>query len=104
MNTNNQVNLEMVEVSLHSQLQDALIELEQMPQWQLVIGGYLKDKALAQVNLLGEPAIVTRGDRPKIYEDLLSISNLNYHLNMIHKMGNAAKADIMDEYGPEVED
>ena len=56
--------------------------------------GYIEQKALDQVSLLAEPAIVEGKQRADCIEQLIAISHLQYHLKMLHVLG----ANAEDEY------
>ncbi len=111
MNVNNpstgnvEQQLESIDVSPLVAMLESLERLEKNKDFQRVIlDGYIKEKALDSVSLLGNPAIRQRGERVNVMEDLNAISALQYHLSMIHSMGNGAKAELMDLEGPDVED
>ena len=105
MENQTQEELETIETQHYVDMKNALEKLEQMPEFKLVIlDGYMKDKALDAVSLLGEPAIKQRGERPDLMEDLVSISNLGYHFRMIKNLGASAEMDLADTEGPEVEE
>lgn len=83
-------------------LLEALERLEKNPDFKkIIVDGYLKEKALESVSLLAHPAIKQRGQRPDVMEDLVAISNLKYYLFMIKQLGEGAKADLLEETGPE---
>jgi len=77
------------------ELHEALVRLEKNEDFKKVIlQGYLEDKALSSVSLLGRPEIRRNNDRGSVIEELVAISNLNYYLMMVHNMGTSALVDI----------
>lgn len=64
---------------------------------RVILNGYLKDKALESVSLLGVPALKRSGERPDVIEDLVAISNLQYFFQMVKNFGSAAKEDLENE-------
>jgi len=103
--TNEQLELETQEIAHWADLADAVERLEKNPDWKKVIEeGYMKQKALDSVSLLAVPDIKAGGKRTDVMEDLVAISNLQYHLMMIKQLGAGAKADLAELEGPEVED
>lgn len=101
---NNVTELELTEASYFAEQLDRLERLEKNPDFQkLILDGYVKQKALDSVSLLAHPAIKTRGERPDIMEDLVSISNFSYYLQMIRQLGEGARADLFEDEGPTAE-
>lgn len=65
---------------------------------KVISEGYLKEKALASVSLLGVPQIVDAGRRQNVIEDLISISNLSYYFKVIeHQYEGATNPILSDE-------
>ncbi len=75
---------------------EALERLYDNPDFKTVfLDGYLKEKALASVSLLGVPAM--KGDRGGIMEDLVAISNLKFWMLKIEQRLQAARDPILSE-------
>lgn len=70
----------------------------------VILNGYIEKKALEGVSLLAVPAIKKSGDRPEVMEDLVAISNLQYHFKMIENFGSTAEDDLLDAEGPDTEE
>ena len=88
----NPVELETVEQEHHLVIGEALMRLRKNHDFQTVIlDGYLKDKVLASVSLLGVPQISEHGKRPGVMEDLVSASNLQYFFSQIEGFYEGAK-------------
>jgi len=101
----NQDELEMVETRHYAQMKQDLEELEKDERFKrLILDGYMKDKVLDSVSLLGEPSTKVNGDRPNIMEDLVAISNLGYYFKMVKTFGASAEETIANIEGPEVEE
>ncbi len=82
----------------------ALDRLRKNPDFQKVIlNGYLRDKALGAVSVLGDPAIKKRGERADLMEELVSISNLQYFFMMIDNMGSTEQMHLEDELDEDVQ-
>jgi len=96
---NNQpTELELTDVSYWAKKLDVLERLEKNPDFkEIILDGYMKEKALDSVSLLAEPSTKTQGRRPDVMEDLVAISNLQYFLFMIHQLGEGARQDMLDE-------
>jgi len=74
--------LESIEVTHHRIMGEDLIELKKNPAFQrLIMKGYLEQKVLASVSLLGVPQEKDR--RGGVLEDLVSASNLQYFFTMV---------------------
>ncbi len=96
--------LETVETQYWADQFEALKRLEKNKDFQLVIlEGYIKERALDQVGLLGTDYIKKAGLRAEIMESLVAISTLQDHFNTITNLGGIAEEDISDLTGPEVE-
>ena len=104
-NVNNQTTeLETTDVSHWADLLDSLEKLEKDPHFKKVIlNGYMRDKALDSVSLLAHPDVKQRGERPEVMEDLVAISNLQYHLQMIKALGEGAREDTLAASDPYAE-
>ena len=104
MNNQEEIELETVEAQYWVDMMEALEELEKHPAYKkVIVEGYFEKKALDGVSLLAVPAIKKAGERPDIMEDLVAISNLRYHLQMIKNFGSIAKEDLEEATGPDVE-
>lgn len=98
------VELETVERIYWVEQLEALERLEKNPDFKAVIlDGYLDKKALDSVSLLAVPAVKKSGERTDIMEDLVAISNLKYHFQMLYSLGSVAREDLDDELGPVTE-
>jgi hypothetical protein len=64
---------------------------------KIITNGYLKEKALASVSLLGVPQIKDQGQRPNVFEDLISISNLQYFFRIIEAEYEGAKNPVYSD-------
>ena len=104
MNTQTtETELELTDVSYWADQLDALERLEKNADFKKVfVDGYLKAKVLDSVSMLAVPSIKTNGERPDVMEDLVSISNLQYHLFMIKQLGEGARQDLLDDTSPEM--
>lgn len=97
-NQNEHELLEAEALEHHLLMGEALNRLRNNPDFQkVVLDGYLKDKVLASVSLLGTPAISEQGKRPGVMEDLISASNLQYFFQMIDGFYEGAKAPILSD-------
>ena len=99
--------LETVDVSYWADQLDTLERLEKNPDFQkIIVKGYFNQKALDSVSMLSVPNVKSQGQRPDVMEDLVSISNLQYHLFMIKQLGEGARQELYDleteEIGNEV--
>ena len=89
--------LETVEVQHWVDLLEALERLERNPDFKkVIIDGYIQSKALDSVSLLARPDVKKRGERPDVMEDLVAISNFQYYLAMIHRLGGNYKQDLQE--------
>lgn len=89
--------LETADVSYWADLLDSLEALEKNPHFIKVISkGYIETKALDSVSMLAVPAVKKEGQRPDVMEDLVAISNLQYHLFMIKQLGEGARQELYD--------
>jgi hypothetical protein len=96
--TQEQIELETIEINHHLEMGEALLRLEQNPDFKKVIlDGYFREKALASVSLLAVPQIKQQGQRPDIMEDLVATSNLQYFFQTIHNFYQGAKAPILSD-------
>jgi hypothetical protein len=64
---------------------------------KIITNGYLKDKALASVSLLGVPQIKDQNRRGDVIEDLVSISNLQYFFRVIEHEYEGAKNPVYSD-------
>ena len=77
---------------------EALQRLEKNKDFQTVIlEGYFRDKAVNGVSMLAEPSIKQQGQRGDIMEDMVAISNLQYHFKMIKNLGSIAQDDMLEK-------
>lgn len=90
--------LETVENQYWVDMYEALQRLEKNKDFQAVIlEGYFRDKAINGVSMLAEPSIKQQGQRGDIMEDMVAISNLQYHFKMIKNLGSIAQDDMLEE-------
>ena len=100
-----QAELETIEVDHNIAMGEALERLKENPDYKLVIAnGYMKQSALNAVSLLALPArqidsITAGGGRAKVMEDLISISNLQYHLDIVEQFYISAVAEANGDSG-----
>ena len=65
---------------------------------KIITEGYLKNKVLASVSLLGVPQIVDARRRPHVIEDIVSASNLQYYFKVIeHEYQGATQPILSDD-------
>lgn len=96
--SNEEVELETFEIEHHLKMGEALERLRKNPDFQTIImEGYLKEKVLSSVSLLGVPQISENGKRPGVMEDLIAASNLQYFFAMIDNFYEGAKAPILSD-------
>ena len=68
---------------------NALQRLEDNKDFQkIILQGYFKDKAVDGVSMLAQDAVIARGERSAIMEDLIAISSLQDFFIMIGNLGN----------------
>lgn len=92
------VELETIEQDHHLAMGEALNRLRLNPDFKTVIlEGYLKDKVLASVSLLGVPQISEQGRRPGVMEDLVSASNLQYFFSQVDNFYEGAKDPVLSD-------
>ena len=90
--------LETVENQYWVDMYEALQRLEKNKDFQTVIlEGYFRDKAVNGVSMLAEPSIKQQGQRGDIMEDMVAISNLQYHFKMIKNLGSIAQDDMLEK-------
>lgn len=87
--------LESVDNSYWVELDKALKRLLKSEDFKKVIlEGYLKDKALSGVSLLGRSDVKKRGERPDVIEELVSVANLQQYLfTVIPSLAGSALAE-----------
>ena len=96
MSDQNQDNAEIEETNHALQMGEDLKVLKNMPEFKRVIlNGYLEQKALASVSLLGVPQ--ERPRRVEIYEDLIACSNLQFFFAMIEDFYEGAKNPVLSD-------
>ena len=94
----NQDVLETIEVNHNVEMGEALTRLRQNPDFQrLILEGYLREKVLASVSLLGVPQIKDQGRRPEVMEDLVAASNLQYFFQQVDNFYEATKNPILSD-------
>lgn len=97
-NQSTETELATVELNEAINLGEAYERLSKNPDFKkVIIDGYMRQKALDSVSLLGDPHLKQQGRRPDIMEDLVSISNLGYYFKMISMFYEAAKQDLNEE-------
>jgi hypothetical protein len=80
----------------HLVMGEAWLRLQENPDFKLVIlKGYLEQKVLATVSLLGVPQEHHR--RPELCEDLISCSNLQFFFSMIENFYKGAKNPVLSD-------
>jgi len=95
---NEQTELETIDTEHHLLMGEALNRLRKNEDFQKVIlNGYLQDKVLASVSLLGVPQISEHGKRPGVMEDLVSASNLQYFFTTIENFYEGCKNPILSD-------
>lgn len=89
MNTLNDQEILTVENQYWADMNSSLERLKENKDFQRVIlNGYFKDKAINGVSLLAQDHIVNNGLRPRVMEDLVSISNLEDFFITIENLGS----------------
>ncbi len=100
MSNSEQEELELMTVSLDHALSmgEAWSRLQRNGDFKKVItNGYLRDKVLASVSLLGVPQIKDKGRRPDVMEDLVAASNLQFYFKIIEHEYEGAKNPILSD-------
>ena len=100
----NQTNAEIESVSnvYWVEQAEALARLENNVDFKKVIlDGYFKDFPINQTSLLATERVRAEGTRPIIMEQLVAVSNLIGHFQMIKVLGGLAKEDLEDEQFPD---
>jgi hypothetical protein len=93
--------LETVENQYWIDMAEALTRLEKNKDFQdIILQGYFKDKAINGVSMLANDGVKERGERGNIMEDLVAISNLQYHFLMIKNLGAVYQDDEDEANGP----
>jgi len=96
--------LETVENQYWIDMAEALARLEKNRDFQdIILNGYFKDKAINAVSMLSNDGVKERGERGNIMEDLVAISNLQYHFRMIKNLGAVYQDDEDEANGPSTE-
>jgi hypothetical protein len=86
--------VEAAELSQYVVLGEALANLERNKDFQtLILNGYMRDKVLESVSLLGHHDIKKQGLRPEVMEDLVASSNLGEYFRMVKNFHAGALAD-----------
>ena len=92
--TAEQVELEMAERTALVQKYEALQRLKENKDFQvLVLEGYLKEKAVDGVSLLGTEYVMNNNLRGKLMEELVAISRFQMYMQMIENLGAPASED-----------
>lgn len=90
-------NLETHEVYWKQQY-EALERLKANKDFQTVIlQGYITNRALDDVSLLGAYSTISAGTRPDIMESLVAISRLQDYFRVITNIGGPSPSDNFDE-------
>jgi len=90
--------LETIETQYWVDQAEALERLMKNKDFKTVIlEGFFKDRAINGVSMLADPGIKQRGERGEIMEDMVAISNLQYHFKMIRNLGAIAQDDMDEE-------
>ena len=93
-----EIALETTEIIHAVDMGEALERLEKNPDFQkIIVEGYLNHKVQASVSLLAVPDIKQRGERPAIFEDIISASNLQFFFHMITRDYESAMQDASGE-------
>lgn len=75
-----------------------LNELRKIPAFQrLILDGYLGQKVMASVSLLGVPQIKDQGKRPDVMEDLVAASNLKYFFQTVDSFYEGCMNPILSD-------
>jgi len=91
-------NQEKSAVDHHIMMGEALLRLEKNSDFKkLILQGYLEDKVLASVSLLGVPQIRDKGERSAVLEDLVSASNLQYFFQQVRAFHEGAKNPVLSD-------
>lgn len=102
--TEKEIELETTENQFWIEQAQALARLEKNKDFQdVVINGYLMHKALDSVSMLADDGVKLRGERGNVMEDLVAISNLQYHFRMIKNLGTVAEDEEYEQVAPDVE-
>ena len=64
---------------------------------KIITNGFLKEKVLASVSLLGVPQIKDQNRRGDVIEDLVAASNLQYYFRVIEHEYEGAKNPILSD-------
>ena len=92
------VELETIDTNHDVMMGEALKRLRENPDFKTVItDGYLRDKVLASVSLLGVPQISENGKRPGVMEDLVAASNLQYFFQTVEHFYEGAMNPILSD-------
>ena len=76
----------------------ALERLKKNKDFQdVILNGYFVNKAINGVSMLSVESVKAGGKRGDIMEDLVAISNLQYHFAMIANLGAIAEDDLITE-------
>ena len=88
------VELESVERAMLVQKYEALQRLKDNKDFQIVVlDGYLKEKAVDGVSLLGTDYVLDNNLRGKLIEELVAISRFEGYMRMIENLGAPAYED-----------
>lgn len=63
---------------------------------EVILKGFFRDRAANGASLLANPGIVANGERKDIFEELVSISQLQYYFQTIANLGAPAE-ELEDE-------
>lgn len=94
--SNLEAELETVDINGYLEMGEALLRLENNPDFKKVIlDGYCGQSVKESVSLLATPAM--NKNRVNIMEDLIAASNLQYYFQMIKNFHAGAIQDSSDE-------
>lgn len=100
MSNSEQAQIELETASLEHAISmgEAWLRLQRNADFKKIItNGYLNDKVLASVSLLGVPQIIDQGRRTHVMEDLVSASNLQYFFKIIEHEYEGAKNPVLSD-------
>lgn len=94
----NEQELEMVEVQHNVDMAEALTRLYDNADFnKVILEGYIKQKALDGVSLLGAEYVKIHGKRPEVMEQLVAISTLQDHFATVFALGAIPEDTDLDE-------
>lgn len=97
-NPEKELELETVELEMNFVLGEALERLKKNKDYQTVIQKYMIEQRRDElVSLLAHEGTTNQGNRPRVMEDLVAISHLQYELGKIAHFHQIAIQDSTDE-------